>query len=90
MVPPWCTTSYNFIIYIVRTSIYDLADILTKMLRRKARERREYLYRFLKSIILKSICLPLGIILIRKEVEAKHRAIQDKKDRVKNALASNR
>jgi len=40
------------------------------MLRRKARERREYLY--------------------RKEVEAKHRAVQDKKERVRNALASNR
>ena len=39
-------------------------------MRRKARERREYLY--------------------RKEVESKHRAIQDKKDRVKNALSSNR
>ena len=40
------------------------------MLRRKARERREYLY--------------------RKAVEDKHRAIQDKKDRVKAALASNK
>lgn len=40
------------------------------MLRRKARERREYLY--------------------RKAVEDKHRAIQDKKDRVKTALASNK
>ena len=34
--------------------------------------------------------MSLGAILIRKEVEAKHRAIQDKKERVKNALASNR
>ena len=40
------------------------------MIRRKARERREYLY--------------------RKAVEDKHRAIQDKKDRVKLALASNK
>jgi len=40
------------------------------MIRRKARERREYLY--------------------RKAVEDKHRAIQDKKDRVKSALASNK
>ena len=28
--------------------------------------------------------------LFRKEVEAKHRAVQDKKERVRNALASNR
>ena len=34
--------------------------------------------------------MSLGTVLIRKEVEAKHRAIQDKKERVKNALASNR
>ena len=40
------------------------------MLRRKNRERREYLY--------------------RKAVEDRHRTIQDKKDRVKNALASNK
>ena len=40
------------------------------MIRRKARERREYLY--------------------RKAVEDRHRTIQDKKDRVKNALASNK
>lgn len=40
------------------------------MLRRKARERREYLY--------------------RKSVEEKHRKIQDKKDRVKQALDENR
>jgi len=40
------------------------------MLRRKARERREYLY--------------------RKAVEDRHRTIQDKKDRVKAALSSNR
>jgi len=39
------------------------------MLRRKARERREYLY--------------------RKAVEDRHRTIQDKKDRVKAALADN-
>ena len=40
------------------------------MIRRKARERREYLY--------------------RKAVEDRHRTIQDKKDRVKSALASNK
>eukprot|EP00088_Acartia_fossae_P029476 TRINITY_DN3034_c0_g1_i1.p1 TRINITY_DN3034_c0_g1~~TRINITY_DN3034_c0_g1_i1.p1 ORF type:complete len:309 (+),score=69.56 TRINITY_DN3034_c0_g1_i1:45-971(+) len=40
------------------------------MLRRKARERREYLY--------------------RKSVEAKHRKIQDKKDRVRRAVEDNK
>ena len=40
------------------------------MIRRKARERREYLY--------------------RKAVEDRHRTIQDKKDRVKSALSSNK
>ena len=40
------------------------------MIRRKNRERREYLY--------------------RKAVEDRHRSIQDKKDRVKNALSSNK
>jgi len=48
----------------------DTSNLLDIMLRRKARERREYLY--------------------RKAVEDRHRTIQDKKDRVKNALASNR
>lgn len=40
------------------------------MLRRKARERREYLY--------------------RKSEEAKHRTIQDKKDRVRRAIEENK
>ena len=30
------------------------------------------------------------LAMFRKEVEAKHRAVQDKKERVRNALASNR
>ena len=51
-------------------SFVSILSISREMLRRKARERREYLY--------------------RKAVEDKHRAIQDKKDRVKVALASNK
>ena len=57
--------SLSQVVIIIRTS--HLSD---KMIRRKARERREYLY--------------------RKAVEDRHRAIQDKKDRVKSALASNK
>ena len=53
------------VVIIIQTS--HLSD---KMIRRKARERREYLY--------------------RKAVEDRHRSIQDKKDRVKSALASNK
>ena len=51
-------------------SFVSILSISREMLRRKARERREYLY--------------------RKAVEDIHRAIQDKKDRVKVALASNK